>query len=53
MASKLDIEPITLIEGDLCDIDDTVREVTQEALQEAMMEQQNLLGAIRAHLQEL
>ena len=34
--SKLTIDPITLTEGDLYDIDDTVREVTKEALQEAM-----------------
>lgn len=49
-ASKLDSEPITLIEGDLYDIGDTVREVTREAFQEVMMEQQNVLGALRAQL---
>ena len=52
-ASKLDGEPITLTEGDLYDIGDTVREVTREAHQEEMTEQQNVLGALRAQLQEL
>lgn len=31
-ASKLDGEPITLIEGDLYDIGDTIHEVTREAI---------------------
>jgi len=31
-ASKLDIKPITLTEGNLYDISDTVREVTKEVL---------------------
>lgn len=31
-ASKLDVEPITLTEGDLYDISDIVHEVTREAL---------------------
>lgn len=37
-ASKLDNEPITLTEGDLYYIGDTVCEVTRVALQEAMTE---------------
>jgi len=37
-ASKLDGEPITLIEGDLYDISNTIHEVTREALQEEMSE---------------
>lgn len=52
-AFKLDREPITLTEGDLYDNDDTVREVTREVLQEVMMEQQSVLGALRVKLQEL
>lgn len=52
-ASKLDGEPITLTEGDLYDIGNTVRKVTREALQEAMTEQHNVLGALRVKLQEL
>jgi len=50
MASKLAIDLITLIEGDLYDIGDMVREVTKEALQEAMSEQQTVLGALRVQL---
>lgn len=46
--SKLDGEPITLTEGDLYNIDDIVCKVTREALQEEMIEQQNVLGALRA-----
>jgi len=38
-ASKLAIDPITLIEGDLYDIGDTVHEVTKEKHQAAMLEQ--------------
>lgn len=45
-ASKLDGDPITLTEGDLYDISNTVCEVTREALQEAMMEQKNVLGPL-------
>ena len=37
-ASKLDSEPITLIEANLYNIGDIVREVTREVLQEAMVE---------------
>ena len=49
----MDGEHITVIEGDIYDISDTVREVTKEVIQEAMMEQQNVLGALRVQLQEL
>ena len=49
-ASKLAIDPITLTKGDLYDIGDTVHEVTKEALQEAMSQQQIVLGALRAQL---
>lgn len=52
-AFKLDIEPIALTEGYLYDISNTVHKVTWEVLQEAMMEQQNVLGALRVQLQEL
>lgn len=49
----MDIEPITLTEGDLYDIGDTVCEVTREVLEEAMTKQQNVFGALRVQLQEL
>jgi len=49
-ASKLDGELITLTEGDLYDIGDIVREVTREVLQEAMTEQQIVLGALKVQL---
>lgn len=52
-ASKLSIESITLTEGDLHDIDETVYDVTNEALQEFMQEHQTVLGALRTQLQEL
>jgi hypothetical protein len=52
-ASKLSIDPITLTEGDLHDIGETVRDVTNEALQDFMQENQIVLGALRAQLQEL
>lgn len=52
-ASTLAGEPITLTEGDLYDIGDTVREVTREALKEEMTEQHIVLGELRAQLQEL
>jgi len=42
-----------LTKGDLYDIGYTVREVTKEALWEVMSEQQIVLGALRAQLQEL
>ena len=37
-ASKLAIDPITLTKGDLHDIDEIVRDVTSEVLQEFMTE---------------
>lgn len=48
--SKLAIHPITLMEGDLYDTSEMVLDVTKEALQEVMMEQQTVLGALRAQL---
>lgn len=47
-ASKTSIDPSTLIEGDLFDISETVRDVTKDVLQEVMMEQNTVLGALRA-----
>lgn len=47
------INPITLTEGDLYDIDETVHDVTKEVLQEVMTKQQTVMGALRAQLQEL
>jgi len=52
-ASKLAIDPITLTEGDLHDIDEMVRDVTSEALQDFMTKQQNVLGVLRMQLQWL
>lgn len=49
-ASKLDIEPITLTEGDLYNIGDIVHDFTREVLQEAMVEKQHVLGALRAQM---
>ena len=46
-ASKLSIDPITLTEGDLHNIKETVHDVTSEDLQNFMQENQNLLGALR------
>ena len=47
------IDLTILTEGDLHDIGETVRNVTSEALQEFMMGNQTILGALRAKLQEL
>jgi len=52
-ASKTSFDPITLTEGDLHDIGETVRDVTMEALQQFEEQQQLLLGALRTKLQEL
>jgi len=52
-ASKLAIDLITLTEGDLHDIGETIRDVTKEALQDFMQEHQTMLGALRVQLQEL
>lgn len=46
-ASKLSIDPITLNEGDLNDIGETVRDVTNEPLQNFMQENQIVLGSRR------
>jgi len=46
-ASKLCIDLITLTEGDLHDISKTVHNVTNEALQDFMQENQIALGALR------
>jgi len=47
-ASKLAIDLITLTEGDLHDICETVYDVTNEVLQEFMTEHQSVLGALKA-----
>ena len=52
-ATKTLLDPITLIEGDLHDIGDTVQDVTMEALQQFEQQQQLILGAIQIGLQEL
>jgi len=52
-ASRLAIDLITLIEGDLHDIGETVCDVTVKALEEFIGEHQNVLQALRALLQEL
>lgn len=52
-ASKTSFNPITLTEEDLHDIGETVCNVTTEALQQLMEENQMALGALRAQIQEL
>jgi len=52
-ASKLSIDPITLTEGDLHDISKMLHDVTNEALQDLIQENQIVLGALRAQLQDL
>ena len=47
-ALKFSIDPITLTEGDLYDIGETVRDVTNEALQDFIQEHQTMLGALKA-----
>ena len=44
--TKVSLDPITLTEGDLHGIGDTVRDVTTEALQQYAQQQQLLLGSI-------
>ena len=51
-ASKFSIDMITLIEGDLHDIDKTVHDATNKALQDFMQENKIVLGALKAQLQE-
>jgi len=46
-ASKTSFEPITLIEGDLHDIGEMVRDVTMEALQQFAEEHQTVLGGLQ------
>ena len=45
---NLAIDPITLTEGDLHEIGETVCDVIGEVLQEFMQEHQTVLGALRA-----
>jgi len=52
-ASKTSFDPITLIEGDLNDIGETVHNVTMEALQQFKEENQMELGALLTQIQEL
>ena len=52
-ASKLSIDPITLTEVDLHDIGKMVHDAANEALQDFIQENQIVLGALRAQLQEL
>lgn len=51
--TKTSLDPITLIEGNLHDISDTLRDVTVEAIQKFQQQQQIILGAIQIGLQEL
>lgn len=46
-ASKVDSEVTTLIEGDLNDIENTVWDTTQDAVDKAMSDQQIVLGELR------
>lgn len=52
-ATKTLLDPITLMEGDLYDIDDIVRDVTMKSLQQFEKQKQVLVGAIQTGLQEL
>jgi len=52
-ANKTSLNPITLIEGDLNDIGDTVRDATTKLLQRFKQQQKKALGAIRMGLREL
>ena len=49
-ATKTSLDPITLMEGDLYDIDDIVRDVAVEALQQFEKQQKVLLGDIQTRL---
>jgi len=51
--SKWDGELTTLTEGNLGDTGETVREVTQDAIDEAMSKQQIVLGELHVQIQEL
>jgi len=46
----MSFDPITITEGDLHDIEETVRDVTVEALQQFEEQQQLVLGALRTKL---
>ena len=48
----MSIDLSTLTEGDLHDIGETMRDVTYDALQDFMQENQIVLGALKAQLQE-
>lgn len=50
---KFSIDLIALTEGDLHDINETIYDITSEALKYFMQENQIVLGALRAQLQEL
>lgn len=52
-ATKTSLDPITLTEGDLYDIGDTIMDVTAKALKQFERQQQDVLGAIQTGLQEL
>ena len=47
------LDPITLTEGDLYNIGDTVKDVTAKALEQFGKKQKIILGAIQIGLQEL
>jgi len=49
----LAIDLITLIEGNLHDIVEMVYDVTNVVLHDFMQEDENMLGALKAQLQEL
>jgi len=51
--TKTSADPIQLTEGDLLDIGEAVHDVTKDAFEELMMEQTNVLWALRAQLQAL
>lgn len=52
-ATKTSLDPITLIEGELYEINDTVWDFTMETLQEFEKHYKILLMAIQTMLQEL
>lgn len=51
--TKTSLDPITLIEGDLHDFGDIVRDATADALQQFEKQQKIILGTIQIGLQEL
>lgn len=52
-ATKTSVDPITLTEGDLFDINEMVRNVTKDTLEEVMTKQTPMLGVLRAQLKDL